>query len=144
MRRPIESRWFRRQGPRLSPFVRQDTWTHPLLPPSSWVSITRTWSRTLKGGISRQRLIPGLVPMRCPYMCTFFEKAKTSSSNRLALNDLLAPGPSRPSSQVQNPPIPWGLDALGRRMSDFGIFGTQQEFKGCPELWSPRVSLMCT
>ena len=89
---------------------------------------------------------------RCPrgahevpkHVHIFFEKAKSSSSNRLALNDLLSPGSSRPSSQVQNLPIPCGLEALGRRMSDFCIFDTQQEFKAGPELLSPRVCLMCS
>ena len=94
MRRSIESRWFRRQGPRLSPFVRQDTWTIPLFPPSLWVGITRTWSRTLKGWISRQRLMPGLVPTRCPWgahTCALFLKRPKLRAQADSLSMIYSP-----------------------------------------------------
>ena len=94
MRRPIESRWFRRQGLRLSPFVRQDNRPHPLLPPSSWVGIKRTWSRTLKGGISRQRLMPRQVPTRCPWgarTCALFWKRPKLRAQADSLSMIYSP-----------------------------------------------------
>ena len=127
MRRPIESRWFRRQGPRVSPFVRQDTWTHPLIPPSSWVGITRTWSRTLKGGISRQRLMPGLVPTRCPWgahTCALFLKRPKLRAQTDSLSMIYSPqdlhGRHHRCRIHLSPgvPPPW---AVGCRISAFSV-----------------------
>ena len=94
MRRPIKSRWFWRQGSHQSPFVSQDTWTHPLLPQSSWVGITRTWSRTLKGVISHPRLMLRQVPTRCPWgahNCALFLKRPKLRAQTDSLSMIYSP-----------------------------------------------------
>ena len=71
-------------------------------------------------------------------MCNFLKMAKTLSFKIFSLNDLIVPGPSRPSSLMLNPPIPWDLDALGPRMSDFGIFATQWKKRSSAVYRCPR------
>jgi hypothetical protein len=87
------------------------------------------------------------VPTRCPWgahTCALFLKRQKLRAQTDSLSMIYSPQGRHGRHHRCRIHLSLGLDALGRRMSDFGIFGTQQEFKAGPELWSPRVCLMCS